>query len=416
MVYIMSPFSELIAIDSKLVLKPQISADPWFYTNCSINPYRGCQFDCSYCDGKANYYNIPDFGSVIRSKNNFPKLLEKELLKLGYERQSGKKQMSLNSYLGSSFNKNQTNSQPKKFLLSVGGGVTDCYQPSEKKLKVMRKIIKVLIDFQIPSFFLTKSTLIERDLDLIGELHDQCYASVNFSCAFRDGPDKSIHEPFSPSIKKRFEVLEKFTSSRVVGGVLVMPLLPFISDNDETIEYLLRKAKEYKASYALTSGLTLKPGNREFFLDKIKNHYPNLLEKYKQIFPENNTFGIPKFTKDLVNVTAKAHVISRKYDIYPRIHRYIPDGCNKTNYTLSEHLWYIHYLRKWVLGDYSYILDKDFKNITNALESLSYSITINELDDLLEKLTIEIQYFNDICVEYLQTGESKERKRLEATV
>ena len=410
------PFSELISIDSKLVLKPHITADPWFFTNCSINPYRGCQFDCSYCDGKATYYNIPYFGSVIRSKNNFPKLLEKELLKLGYEKQSGKKQTSLSSYLGSSSKQNLTLSKPKKFILSVGGGVTDCYQPSEKKIGIMRKILKVLIDFQIPSFFLTKSTLIERDLDLIGELHDQCYASVNFSCAFRDGPDKKIHEPYSPRIMKRFETMGMFTSSGVVGGLLAMPLLPFISDNDETLEYLLSSSKEYKASYALTSGLTLKPGNRELFLDKIITHYPHLLEKYKQIFPENNTFGIPKFTRDLVNVTAKAHVISRKYDIYPRIRRYVPEGCDMTNYTLSEHLWYIHYMRKWVLGDYSYILEKNFKSITNALETLSYSITINELDEFLEKLTTEVQYFKDICVDFLQTGESKERKRLELKV
>ena len=408
------PLPVIKSIDSKLTLKPTVSADPWFFTNCSINPYRGCQFDCSYCDGKAHFYNIDNFSSLIRSKNNFPKLLAKELLRLGYKRQSGKKQSLLNSFVNTKspleFKK------PKKFILSVGGGVTDCYQPIEKDNKVMRSIIKVLIDFEIPSFFLTKSSLIARDLDLIGELNDRCYASINFSCAFKDGSDKSIHEPYSSSIAKRFDTLEKFTESNITCGVLAMPILPFIADTDEVLEYLVKRAKETKAKYILTAGLTLKPGNREEFLSKIITHYPELVEKYKRIFPENNTYGIPKVTSHIVNVTAKAHVLCSKYSIYPRVKRYIPEGCNIDNYTFTEKAWYIHYLKKWVLNDCSYSLDNNFKDLATTIDSLPYSIQSLTSDEFSKFIQNYPPYLQSLASDLFENGESKERKRLEELI
>ena len=387
--------SAFLTIKSKVRLQPE-ALDPLFFTNCNINPY--------------TYYNIPDFGSVVRSKNDFPRYLEKELIRLGYERQSGKKQTSLLSFVSS--DKKSSAKRTKKFVLSVGGGVTDCYQPLEKEFQVMRKIIKLLIDYQIPGFFLTKSTLIERDLDLIGELHDRSYASVNFSCAFKDGPDKNIHEPASPSIARRFETLKKFTAAGIPGGVLAMPILPFIADTDETLDYLVKSAKEAKAQYMITSGLTLKPGNRELFLAKIKDHYPQLLEKYEQMFPENNTYGFPKITDNSMNVTAKAHVLCKKYGLYPRVKRYVPDGCNVDNYRFTEKLWYIHYLKKWVLQDCSYSLDKDFKELTTNIDTFQYSITSLTYDEFSYFIKNHTQYVQNLAFELFETGDSKERNRL----
>lgn len=404
------PLADYLSIDSKVRLQPQPS-DPWFFTNCSINPYRGCQFACDYCDGRASYYNIPDFGSVVRSKNDFPRYLEKELIRLGYERQSGKKQTTLMSFVSN--DKKNSAKRNKKFVLSVGGGVTDCYQPLEKEFKVMRKIIKLLIDYQIPGFFLTKSTLIERDLDLIGELHDRCHASVNFSCAFKDGPDKTIHEPASPSIARRFETLKKFTSAGIPGGVLAMPILPYIADTDETLEYLVSSAKESRASYMITSGLTLKPGNREVFFAQLKTHYPQLLTKYEHMFPENNTYGFPTITADSVNVTAKAHVLCKEYDIYPRVKRYVPEGYNSDNFKFSEKLWYVHYLKKWVLQDCSYSLDKDFKELTTNIDSFHLSITSLSTEEFSYFIKNHTQYLQNIALELFETGKSKELIRLE---
>lgn len=400
---------EIISIDSKLVLKLQPSADSWFFTNASINPYRGCSFDCSYCDGKALYYNIPNFGKRIQSKNNFALLLQKQLLKLGYQSNSGKKQKSLLSYVD--YENNKSSSElPKKFILSVGGGVTDCYQPVEKDTKVMREIIKVLIDFEIPSFFLTKSTLIERDIDLIGELHDRCNAVVNFSIAFMSESDKKIHEPFSPSINRRFETLERFSSEGIDCGVLAMPILPFISDTEETIEYLVRRAKECKAKHILTSGLTLKPGNRESFLSTLEKNYPmDLIGKYKQIFPEQNTFGHPKITTDLKNPTMIGHILCKKYDVFPRVQRFIPEGCIEENFRLSEHFWYIYYLRKWVLLDCPYSLEQEIKKLTFLLETISYSIYNSNPDFILGFSS----YLQEIYKDFLITRDSKERKRLD---
>ena len=408
------PLASFVNIDSKIKLKPSQSFDPWFYTNCSINPYRGCQFDCSYCDGKANYYNIPNFSTLIRSKNDFPRLLAKELIRLGFEPRSGKKQTSLQKFYP--FIQSSSNKKPKKFILAVGGGVTDSYQPLEKEKGVMRKILKILIDFEIPSFFITKSILIERDLDLIGELHDVSHAKVNFSCAFIDGKDKNLHEPSSPSIARRFETLEKFSKAGIPCGTLAMPILPFIADDDNTLEYLVKSALESKAQYILTAGLTLKPGNRELFLQTIEHYYPQYLEQYKQMFPENNSFGIPKVTSESINVTAKAHVLAKKYDIFPRVTRYVPEGWNAFNLLLSEKLWYIHYLRKWVLNELSFNLDKEFTYVTTVIDNYPLSLNTIDLDEVQQFFTMFnfSKYFQDIILDILQNGESKQIEKIES--
>ena len=151
----------------------------WFWISASINPYRGCEHNCLYCDGKAEYYRIENFATHIQVKTNAPQLLTKELIKLGFYEKYRPGRKTLLDYLPESSQetirpdiKVQNESGPKKFLLAVGGGVCDIYQPAEAKFNVTRELLKVVRNFGFPISVLTKNTLVLRDLDLLTEIND----------------------------------------------------------------------------------------------------------------------------------------------------------------------------------------------------------------------------------------------------
>ena len=165
----------------------------WFWISASINPYRGCEHNCRYCDGKAEYYRIEKFATHIRVKTNAPQLLTKEFTKLGFYEQYRPGRKTLLDYLPEGFQEtNRLNKQfqnelgPKKFLLAVGGGVCDVYQPAEAKFKVTREILKVVRNFGFPISVLTKNTLVLRDLDLLKEINEISYANVSLSITLAD--------------------------------------------------------------------------------------------------------------------------------------------------------------------------------------------------------------------------------------
>jgi DNA repair photolyase len=400
-----------IDIESEITLKPRLCSDPWFWINCAINPYRGCQFNCLYCDGKADYYRIPNFGRNIRIKKDVVKNLKKSLRKLGFKGKSEAKQSKLTTFIPSN-QKQDINHPLPKFVMSVGGGVTDAYQPIEKEKKITQEILKILIDFEIPAFFLTKSTLMLRDLDLIGELNDRAHAEVNISVGYSDENIRRIIEPHSASTHKRFEVLHEFRKAGIPGGISMMPLAPFIGDSEENIETLLQWASQSKAEHALIAGLTLKPGNRElFFKEFLIKEFPQYLDQYKLLFPENNTYGIPKFEKVKINnVMAIGHDLCKKYNISPRIKRYIPEGRIKTNYLLAEHLHYVHYLFQW-LGKKSpnkdvYIIPKFACTLQEHPIDLS---NVSPFDR--RKLFNGSEFLHRIVDQFLETGDSEIRKK-----
>lgn len=263
----------------------------------------------------------------------------------------------------------------------------------------MRKIIKILIKYEIPSFFLTKSTLIRRDIDLIGELNDRAYASVNVSVSLTDEKIRKIFEPYSSSSKKRFETLELFRNQNIHGGVSMMPILPFIGDSDDNLDNLYSMANNYKAEFALISSLTLKPGNREQFFTVLAKNYPGLLNKYKLIFPEGNTFGIPKIIPSLKNVTKIGHNLSKKYKLKPRIPRYIPEGCIENNYKLVELLEYYLYYETYITNKLDYNTTKEIKNAICIISELSFDILNLDEDELQMNLNITSNVSSIISVQ-----------------
>jgi hypothetical protein len=360
----------------------------------------------------AKWYGISNFGTHIRIKKDVPKNIEKSLKKLGFYGRI--KQTSLTGFISGDSTNKILAKIPPKFIISVGGGVTDVYQPLEKKERITRKIIKILIDYEIPAFFLTKSKLILRDIDLIGELNDRCYANIAFSITQAEEKTRLLLEPYSSSTEDRFQVLRDFREANISGGVCLMPLAPFIGDTKENLNQLLQMAIENKADYALIAGLTLKEGNREvFFNNIIKKHYPDLLDRYNIIFPKNNTYGIPKIVEGigLVNVTALGHDLCKKYGILPRIPRYIPEGNQIANLKVVEHLQYLIYLLGWVHGKQNYEEQKVWQKLSCLIES-NQSLDISTLTDLERRSAFPgLEKIHHVIDEFLKTGDSSLRKK-----
>ena len=240
--------------------------DSWFLGRFGLSPYMGCQHGCLYCDGRAEkYYFEGDFTKDIRVRRNIPKNLKAFIRRMR---------------------------EPGFFM--IGSGVSDSYQPIEEQEKLMPELLTSLRDFNMPVVLLTKSDLMLRDIDLITEINERnrfialvTITTINESVA-------SMAEPMAPTVEARFQMIEKLTKRGIPVGIMMMPLLPLLSDGKEDVTKLLIQAKKSGAVCVMPGGLTLRPGRqKDLWLKAIKQHYPNLEKQYHEIYIENKQSGSP---------------------------------------------------------------------------------------------------------------------------
>ncbi len=194
----------------------------------SINPYRGCEHGCIYCYARPSHAYLGlspglDFESRIFFKPQAAELLKGELRKKGYT------------------------ARP----LALGSN-TDPYQPSESRLKITRAILEVLRDFRHPVTIVTKSALIQRDLDILGEMAREKLAAVTMSVTTLDRALARRMEPRAATPERRLETIAALAGSGVPVGVLAAPMIP--AWNDSEMEAILERAY---AAGARSAGYTL---------------------------------------------------------------------------------------------------------------------------------------------------------------
>jgi DNA repair photolyase len=252
-------------IEVKSILRKHKRIDSWFVSCYGMNFYRGCAHNCVYCDGRAEKYQVEgEFGEEVAVKINAIDILRREL-------DPKRKRVPL-----------------KKCFMMVGGGVGDSYQSIEKKYQLTRQALELMLEFKLPAHVLTKSTLIERDIDLLKKINEQTRAIVNFSFSSVDDAISAIFEPGVPSPSRRLETIRQFKQSGIHCGLFLMPVIPFITDTPEQIEKVFQKAKEVGIDYIIFSGMTLKDGRqKQYFFEVLKKHYPNLITEYEHIFQLN---------------------------------------------------------------------------------------------------------------------------------
>jgi DNA repair photolyase len=251
-------------ISAKTILRRQKKIDTWFISRFGMNFYRGCEHNCAYCDGRAEKYQVTgEFGEEIAVKVNAVEVLKQEL--------DAKRRKPL-----------------KGGYFFVGGGVCDSYQPAEIKYGLTRKALLLLQQRWLPVHLLTKSNLIERDIDLIRELNAAKRAIVSMSFSSVDDRISAVFEPNVPPPSRRLKTLGKFKAAGIPIGMYLMPVLPFITDTDEQLEASLRAAKNIGADFVIFGGLTLKGGRQqEHFVNVLRSYNASLVPRYQALYPGN---------------------------------------------------------------------------------------------------------------------------------
>jgi DNA repair photolyase len=290
-------------IEAKSILRKHKKIDSWFISRYGMNLYRGCSHNCVYCDGRSEgYYVDGEFGEDITVKINAIDILRREL-------HPQRKRIPL-----------------QRGYIMVGGGVGDSYQPIEGKYQLTKRTLQLIDEYDYPVHMLTKSVLIKRDIDILKRINERNRAIVSFSFSSTDDKLSAIFEPGVPSPSDRLEALAFFKSQGIACGMFLLPVIPFITDTAALMEEAIRRASEVGVDFIIFGGMTLKEGKQKnYFLDVIKKHYPELILKYQDLYLDNR-WGEPRGEYyNSLNVEfsriAKRYRIPRR--VPPALYRYI---------------------------------------------------------------------------------------------
>lgn len=281
-------------ITAKSILRKQKTVDSWFVSRYGMNLYRGCTHNCAYCDGRAEKYQVDgEFGRDVAVKVNAIDILRREL-------DPARKRKPF----------------PRGFVM-VGGGVCDSYQPAEATYRLTRQALELLLERHFPVHLLTKSTLIERDLDLLNAINQQQRVLISMSFSSVDDGISAVFEPGVPSPTTRLKTLATFKQRGFACGMFLMPVIPCITDTPEQIDQSLRKAAEVGLDYVIFGGMTLKDGRqKDYFMQALQHYAPQLTPEYHMIYPGDPWGGaIPSYYQSinqLFNSLARTHGISKR--------------------------------------------------------------------------------------------------------
>lgn len=243
-------------INSKTILTKVKNGADWYGIDFNMNLYRGCSHGCIYCDSRSNCYHIENFDTV-KGKENALYILEKELSK-----------------------------QKSRGVVGIGA-MSDTYNPMEKKYEQTRGALKLLSKYNFGVSIDTKSDLILRDIDLLKEisLHNPCIIKFTITTPYDEL--SSIIEPHVCLSSRRFKAIQILNENGIYAGIMLNPILPFITDNAQDIKELVRLAAAAKTKFIHTyMGVTLRENQRDYYYQKLEKHFPGLKEKYKNTYGE----------------------------------------------------------------------------------------------------------------------------------
>jgi DNA repair photolyase len=179
------------------------------------------------------------------------------------------------------------------------GTNVDPYQRAEGRYRLMRGILEALRDFRNSFSILTKGSLILRDLDLLQQCAAEASVATNVSVGFIDRDLWRSLEPGTQSPAKRLEVCRTLNEAGISCGVLMAPILPFLSDSPSLLSSTIREIAEAGATHVSPIVLHLRPGAREWFTKWLSEHHPDLLERYGRLYGKGAY--APKAYQELVS-------------------------------------------------------------------------------------------------------------------
>ncbi|MFI9120062.1 Rv2578c family radical SAM protein [Streptomyces bikiniensis] len=265
---------------------PGASRMPFEWT---VNPYRGCTHACVYCFARKSHAYLDldtglGFDSQIVVKVNAPELLARQLASARWQGAH----------------------------IAVGTNV-DCYQRAEGRYGLMPGILTALRDRANPFSILTKGTLILRDLELLTQAARVTEVGVSVSVGFTDRELWRTVEPGAPSPQSRLDTVRALVRNGIECGVLMAPVVPFLSDRPEQLRATVRAVAEAGASSVTPLVLHLRPGAREWFAEWLGRHHPGLVRRYERMYAD----GAYAPTWYQRRITRQVHDFAAEFGIGP---------------------------------------------------------------------------------------------------
>jgi DNA repair photolyase len=263
-------------IEVKSVLNKTKRRDTWFLDDYTLNLHSSCAFNCLYCYIRGSKYGT-NLETSLSIKVNAIALLDRQLA---------------------------ARAEKGQFGYIVLSSATDPYLNIEKELQLTRQALQVIARHRFPVHMITKSTLIERDFDLLKEIDENAILPtdlqgvglggtiISYSFSNLDDAVGAIFEPGAPPPSQRLETLRRTVAAGFLTGVSMMPLLPFVSDTTESLELMFSSFAECKVHYVLPATLTLfgdgKADSKTLVMNAIRKHYPHLEERYLRYFGQGS--------------------------------------------------------------------------------------------------------------------------------
>jgi len=285
----MSPRSLLNRSDSK-----RMNWMTW-----TINPYRGCEFGCRYCYARYTHEFIHPVESDT-SDNPALDLFEREI----YIKQNAAwllrqelRQVRPDEYIGL-------------------GTATDPYQPIERRACVTRSILEVFAEQQgFRLGIVTKSTFVERDIDLLQRISARNRLTVCLTITTPDARLARILEPRAPRPDLRFRTVTRLREAGLRVGILCSPLMPGITDTARALDAMARRASKSGACFFASQPLFLKPCSRPVFLRFIREHFPELEPSYARRYGERDfvTKAYQERISAMVRAVVSKHGLNQRF-------------------------------------------------------------------------------------------------------
>jgi len=288
--------TEFFRDESKTVITENESPDVPF--RFSVNPYRGCEHGCAYCYARPYHEMLGmnaglDFETKILVKFDAARLLRRELCHPSW--------------------------QGDAMAMS---GVTDCYQPCERKFGITRSLLEVMLEARQATSVTTKNSLVQRDLDLLTPMAASQLAHVNISIATLDAGLSRRLEPRTATPRARLRAVSQLSESGIPVRVLVAPVIPGLTDHQ--VPGVLKAAKEAGATEASYELLRLPHSVEPFFLNWLDENYPRARSKTESLIrvTRDGKLNDAEFGRRMVgsgayaeNIRATVVAFARKYGL-----------------------------------------------------------------------------------------------------
>lgn len=266
----------------------------WFGTDYNMNIYKGCCHGCIYCDSRSECYHIEDFDQV-RAKENALQIIRDDLRR-----------------------------KVKKGVIGTGA-MSDPYNPFEKELCLTRHALELINAYEFGIAIATKSPLIMRDMDILEDIKDHSPVLCKVTITAANDELAAKVEPGAAVSSERFGTIARLRERGIFAGILLMPVLPFLEDNEENVLAIVRRGAECGCNFIYPDfGMTLRMNQRDYYYRKLNELFPDeeLVGKYRKKYGGNYECRSPMAAKLYKVFAAECEKYGILYQMKDIIHAY----------------------------------------------------------------------------------------------